>query len=144
MISVHVEVLPHLHRTLSAIKSSARKAGVAINPSTPVEALEKSPATSTIVLVMSVNPGFGGQSFIPHSESKIRRGPRAAGRAPAARRRSKWTAASTDNARAAWSRAGATHPGRGRGDLRHARSRSSATRDSAGAGAQAARAPSRS
>jgi ribulose-phosphate 3-epimerase len=72
MISVHVEVLPHLHRTVQAIKALGAKAGVAINPSTPVVALEEIAADLDHVLVMSVNPGFGGQTFIPRSESKIR------------------------------------------------------------------------
>jgi ribulose-phosphate 3-epimerase len=72
MISVHVEVLPHLHRTVQAIKALGAKAGVAINPSTPVVMLEEIAADLDHVLVMSVNPGFGGQTFIPRSESKIR------------------------------------------------------------------------
>jgi ribulose-phosphate 3-epimerase len=72
MISVHVEVLPHLHRTLQLIHSLHVKAGVAINPSTPVSALEEVAELVDHVLVMSVNPGFGGQTFIPRSESKIR------------------------------------------------------------------------
>jgi ribulose-phosphate 3-epimerase len=71
MISVHVEVLPHLHRTLQAIKELGAKAGVALNPSTPVVMLEDVAGMLDHVLVMSVNPGFGGQTFIPHSESKI-------------------------------------------------------------------------
>ena len=72
MISVHLEVLPHLHRTLQAIKELGAKAGVAINPSTPVGALAEVGGMVDHVLVMSVNPGFGGQTFIPRSESKIR------------------------------------------------------------------------
>ena len=72
MISVHLEVLPHLHRTLQAIKERGAKAGVAINPSTPVGTLEELAGMLDHVLVMSVNPGFGGQTFIPRSESKIR------------------------------------------------------------------------
>jgi ribulose-phosphate 3-epimerase len=72
MISVHVEVLPHLHRTVHAIKALGAKAGAALNPSTPVVALEEIAADLDNVLVMSVNPGFGGQTFIPRSESKIR------------------------------------------------------------------------
>jgi ribulose-phosphate 3-epimerase len=72
MISVHVEVLPHLHRTLQLIKSLGAKAGVAINPATPPHALEEVAGDVDHVLVMSVNPGFGGQAFIPRSESKIR------------------------------------------------------------------------
>lgn len=72
MISVHVEVLPHLHRTVQAIKALGAKAGVVLNPSTPVVALEEIAGDVDFVLVMSVNPGFGGQTFIARSESKIR------------------------------------------------------------------------
>jgi ribulose-phosphate 3-epimerase len=72
MISVHVEVLPHLHRTVSFIKSLGVEAGVVLNPSTPVVALEEIAGVVDFVLVMSVNPGFGGQTFIPRSESKVR------------------------------------------------------------------------
>jgi ribulose-phosphate 3-epimerase len=71
-VTVHVEVLPHLHRTLQYIKSCGVTAGVALNPSTPVGALEEVAGDVDQVLVMSVNPGFGGQTFIPRSESKIR------------------------------------------------------------------------
>jgi ribulose-phosphate 3-epimerase len=71
MISVHVEVLPHLHRTIQLIRQLGAKAGVAINPATPVGALDEIAADVDHVLVMSVNPGFGGQTFIPRSESKI-------------------------------------------------------------------------
>lgn len=71
MLSVHLEVLPHLHRTLQHIKSLGARAGVAINPATPVGALEEVAGDVDHVLVMSVNPGFGGQTFIPRSESKI-------------------------------------------------------------------------
>jgi len=71
MVSVHVEVLPHLHRTVHAIKALGAKAGVVINPSTPVAALEEIAADVDFVLVMSVNPGFGGQRFIPGSERKV-------------------------------------------------------------------------
>ena len=71
-VTVHVEVLPHLHRTLQFIKACGAKAGVALNPSTPVGTLEDVAGDLDQVLVMSVNPGFGGQTFIPRSESKIR------------------------------------------------------------------------
>jgi ribulose-phosphate 3-epimerase len=71
MISVHVEVLPHLHRTVHAIKALGVKAGVVINPATPVGALEQIAGDVDFVLVMSVNPGFAGQKFIPGSEAKI-------------------------------------------------------------------------
>jgi ribulose-phosphate 3-epimerase len=73
MISVHVEVLPHLHRTIGLIKSLGVKAGAVINPSTPVSSLEHVARDLDFVLVMSVNPGFGGQSFILHSLEKVRR-----------------------------------------------------------------------
>jgi ribulose-phosphate 3-epimerase len=72
MLSVHVEVLPHLHRTVSFIKSLGVQAGVVLNPSTPVIALEEIAGDVDFVLVMSVNPGFGGQVFIPRSEAKVR------------------------------------------------------------------------
>jgi ribulose-phosphate 3-epimerase len=71
-ISVHAEVLPHLHRTIGAIKERGVRAGVAINPATPVVVLENVAGDVDYVLVMSVNPGFGGQSFIPRSLEKIR------------------------------------------------------------------------
>ena len=72
MISVHVEVLPHLHRTVHAIQALGAKAGVVLNPSTPVVALEQIARDVDFVLVMSVNPGFGGQTFISHSKAKLR------------------------------------------------------------------------
>jgi ribulose-phosphate 3-epimerase len=72
MISVHVEVLPHLHRTITLIRSLGIKAGVVLNPSTPPGAISEIAADVDYVLVMSVNPGFGGQTFIPRSESKVR------------------------------------------------------------------------
>jgi ribulose-phosphate 3-epimerase len=71
MITVHLEVLPHLHRTIQHIKELGARAGVAINPSTPVGMLEEIAGDLDHVLVMSVNPGFGGQTFIPRTESKI-------------------------------------------------------------------------
>ena len=71
LLSVHVEVLPHLHRTVTQIKKLGAKAGVVLNPSTPVAALEDIAGDVDFVLVMSVNPGFGGQVFIPHSVKKI-------------------------------------------------------------------------
>ena len=72
MMSVHVEALRHIHRTLQAIKALGVKAGAVINPGTPVVALREIAADVDFVLVMSVNPGFGGQTFIPRSESKVR------------------------------------------------------------------------
>jgi ribulose-phosphate 3-epimerase len=65
-------VLPHLHRTIGYIKKRGAQAGVVLNPSTPVISLENVAADVDFVLVMSVNPGFGGQSFIPRSIAKIR------------------------------------------------------------------------
>jgi ribulose-phosphate 3-epimerase len=72
MMSVHVEVLPHLHRTVHGIKKLGVKAGVVLNPATPVATLHDIAADVDYVLVMSVNPGFGGQTFIPRAESKVR------------------------------------------------------------------------
>jgi ribulose-phosphate 3-epimerase len=72
MISVHVEAVTHLHRTIHAIKALGVKAGAVLNPATPAGMLEDIAPDLDFVLVMSVNPGFGGQSFIPHSESKVR------------------------------------------------------------------------
>jgi len=72
MLSVHVEAVVHLHRTVHAIKRLGCQAGVVLNPATPVVALEEIAGDVDYVLVMSVNPGFGGQTFIPRSESKVR------------------------------------------------------------------------
>ena len=72
-ISVHVEAVKHLHRCLTAIRAAGATAGVTLNPGTPVEAALEVLSEIDLVLVMSVNPGFGGQSFIPTVESKIRR-----------------------------------------------------------------------
>jgi ribulose-phosphate 3-epimerase len=71
MITVHQEAVPHLHRTVQLIKQLGARAGVAINPATPVGTLEEIAGDVDHVLVMSVNPGFGGQTFIPRTESKI-------------------------------------------------------------------------
>ncbi len=73
ILTVHAEVLPHLSRTLQAIKRLGCRAGVALNPSTPLSAIEEVIGEVDLVLVMSVNPGFGGQAFLPQSESKIAR-----------------------------------------------------------------------
>lgn len=70
-ITVHYEACPHLHRTIQALKELGCKASVAINPHTPVMLLKDIIADLDMVLVMSVNPGFGGQKFIPHTYSKI-------------------------------------------------------------------------
>ncbi len=71
-LTVHLEVCPHLHRNIQQIKSMKMNAGVAINPSTPVFLLQDIISDLDLVLIMSVNPGFGGQSFIPHSIEKIK------------------------------------------------------------------------
>lgn len=73
MVSVHVEADPHLHRTLASIRSAGGKAGIAINPATPLAALEEALPFADFVLVMSVNPGFGGQAFISTATDKVRR-----------------------------------------------------------------------
>jgi ribulose-phosphate 3-epimerase len=73
MVSVHVEAVPHLNRTVQHIKSLGVQAGVVLNPATPAAALEEIAPDLDFVLVMSVNPGFGGQAFIPHSLDKLRR-----------------------------------------------------------------------
>ncbi len=71
IITVHQEAVPHLHRTVQLIHSLGKKAGVSINPATPVSTLEVILEEVDLVLVMSVNPGFGGQSFIPACLAKI-------------------------------------------------------------------------
>lgn len=73
IITVHPEAGPHVHRTLQAIRSLGKKAGVVLNPGTPVEALDNLMDLVDLVLVMSVNPGFGGQSFIHSQLEKVRR-----------------------------------------------------------------------
>src|SRR3989440_3864062 len=73
MVSVHVEIDPHLNRTLTGIRKKGAMAGVAINPATPLVALEEALLFADYVLLMSVNPGFGGQAFIPSSLDKLRR-----------------------------------------------------------------------
>ncbi|HWI28788.1 MAG TPA: ribulose-phosphate 3-epimerase [Stellaceae bacterium] len=72
IITCHPEAGPHLHRTLQLVKSLGKKAGVALNPATPVAAIEPVLGEIDLVLVMSVNPGFGGQSFIAGALDKIR------------------------------------------------------------------------
>jgi ribulose-phosphate 3-epimerase len=71
-ISVHQETCPHMDRTLRAIQSEGALAGVVLNPSTPVVTLEEVLELTDFVLIMSVNPGFGGQQFLPHTLRKIR------------------------------------------------------------------------
>ena len=73
MVSVHVEADAHLHRTLASIRDAGGKAGIAINPATPLAALDEGLQFADFVLLMSVNPGFGGQSFIAESVPKVRR-----------------------------------------------------------------------
>ncbi|MBN9316112.1 MAG: ribulose-phosphate 3-epimerase [Devosia sp.] len=72
IITVHAEAGPHLHRSLQAIRAEGKRAGVAINPATPVSAIEQVIDDVDLVLVMSVNPGFGGQKFIEESFRKLR------------------------------------------------------------------------
>lgn len=71
IITVHYEACTHLHRTIDAIKSLGKKAGVSLNPATPVHLLSDILPYLDMVLIMSVNPGFGGQKFIPHTYRKI-------------------------------------------------------------------------
>ena len=72
ILTVHYEACRHLHRTVSRIKELGMKAGVALNPHTPVSVLEEIAADLDLVLIMSVNPGFGGQKFIPQTIDKIK------------------------------------------------------------------------
>jgi ribulose-phosphate 3-epimerase len=71
-ITVHPEAGPHLHRTLQLIKSHGKRAGVALNPATPIDAVDYVINSVDLILVMSVNPGFGGQSFIPEALEKLK------------------------------------------------------------------------
>jgi ribulose-phosphate 3-epimerase len=73
MVSIHIEADPHAHRTLTSIREAGAQAGIAINPATSLSALEEAVRFADYVLLMSVNPGFGGQEFIPASLDKIRR-----------------------------------------------------------------------
>ncbi len=73
ILTVHVETCPHLHRTVEAIREVGARPGVTLNPATPLVALEEILPYVDLVLIMSVNPGFGGQSYIPTSTDKIRR-----------------------------------------------------------------------
>jgi len=72
ILTVHIEACPHLHRNIQQIKSLGMKAGVALNPHTPVESIKEILHEIDLVCLMSVNPGFGAQQFIPHTLSKIR------------------------------------------------------------------------
>ena len=73
ILTVHLEASTHLHRTIQQIKSCGMKAGVALNPHTPVNQLEDIIQDIDVVLIMSVNPGFGGQSFIPQALDKVKK-----------------------------------------------------------------------
>ena len=73
MVSIHIEADQHAHRTLSAIRAAGAQAGIAFNPATPLSALEEAIKFADYALLMSVNPGFGGQEFIPESLDKVRR-----------------------------------------------------------------------
>lgn len=73
MVSIHIEADPHAHRTLSGIRQAGALAGLAINPATSLSALDEAIKFADYVLIMSVNPGFGGQEFIPESLEKVRR-----------------------------------------------------------------------
>ena len=73
LISVHAEVSPHLHRTIQAIRAAGARPSVALNPSTPLDCLEYVIGDVDMVLLMTVNPGFGGQSYIPAVTEKVRR-----------------------------------------------------------------------
>jgi ribulose-phosphate 3-epimerase len=72
-LTVHVEVAPHLHRVLQQIRDLGARPSVVLNPSTPLSSIEDVIADVEMILLMSVNPGFGGQSFIPHTVDKVRR-----------------------------------------------------------------------
>ncbi len=72
IITVHAEATPHLHRVVQAIKEQGVRAGVSVNPATPVQLIEPVIADVDLVLIMSVNPGFGGQAFIPSALDKIK------------------------------------------------------------------------
>ncbi len=73
MVSIHIEADAHAHRTLSAIRAAGAQAGIAINPATSLSALDEVIKFADYVLLMSVNPGFGGQKFIPESLDRLRR-----------------------------------------------------------------------
>ncbi|WP_375663107.1 ribulose-phosphate 3-epimerase [Bartonella sp. CL266QHHD] len=73
IITIHAEASPHLHRSLQTIKKMGKKAGIALNPSTPEYVLEYLLDQLDLILIMTVNPGFGGQSFIPEIKDKIKR-----------------------------------------------------------------------
>lgn len=72
ILTVHIEACPHLHKNIQQIKSLGMKAGVAINPATPIESLNDTISEIDLICIMSVNPGFGGQKFIPQTIEKIK------------------------------------------------------------------------
>src|SRR5207302_6992773 len=82
IITVHVEATPHIHRSLQAIRALGKKAGVTLNPGTPIETIENVIDLVDLILIMSVNPGFGGQTFIPTALDKIARARALAGARP--------------------------------------------------------------
>jgi ribulose-phosphate 3-epimerase len=81
-ITVHVEAGPHIHRSLQAIRTLGKRAGVTLNPGTPIESIEPVIDLVDLVLIMSVNPGFGGQKFIPGALEKLRKARALAGGRP--------------------------------------------------------------
>jgi ribulose-phosphate 3-epimerase len=82
VITVHVESSPHVHRSLQAIRALGKRAGVTLNPGTPIEAIEYVIDLVDLILIMSVNPGFGGQAFIPSALDKVARARALAGARP--------------------------------------------------------------
>ena len=82
IITVHVESGPHVHRSLQAIRALGKKAGVTLNPGTPIETIENVIDLVDLILIMSVNPGFGGQAFIPGALDKVSRARALAGGRP--------------------------------------------------------------
>jgi ribulose-phosphate 3-epimerase len=82
IITVHVESGPHVHRSLQAIRALGKKAGVTLNPGTPIETIENAIDLVDLILIMSVNPGFGGQAFIPGALEKVARARALAGGRP--------------------------------------------------------------
>jgi ribulose-phosphate 3-epimerase len=71
IVTVHVETCPHLHRTIEQIRAAGALAGVTLNPATPLTSLDEAVHLADLVLVMSVNPGFGGQTYIPESTRRV-------------------------------------------------------------------------
>ena len=122
IITVHGEAVTHLHRTLSRIRELGAKAGVAINPSTPIDHVQEVAGEFDVLLIMSVNPGFGGQSFIPRSVAKVAAAQSHADRRRKRRRhRSGWRRGSHERRSAGRRRC--DHARRWRLDLRHRQSR---------------------